>query len=371
MTSRIRVGVVGCGLIAQVMHLPYLRELSDRFEIAAICDTSPNVLERVGNWYGVERRCSRWEDLIEEPLDAVMVLTPGSHAPAAVGAACAGLHVFVEKPMCFGLREGYDMVQAAEQAGVVLMVGYMKRYDPAFERLREKLPSLEDVRMVRVTTLESPLRPYVAHYPLAAGGDVGQETLVRLQGDDDRRVDAELGDVDPELRRVYRWVLLDSLVHELNVLRGLLGEPDCLDVSHIWHDGLVVILTFQGVRCVVQWVDLPGIARYQQEFAFYAPDCRIAIQLPSPFLRSMPTELILEGGVPGTADSWRTSEVVSYDEAFKRELVDLHECIVHGREPRTPGIDGLRDVALCRSIIAAARTGQPVANPSAVELLVP
>ena len=55
-----------------------------------------------------------------------------------MAAAQAGLHVFVEKPMCFSAAEGRAMVAAAEQAGVTLMVGYPKRYDPAFARFAEE-----------------------------------------------------------------------------------------------------------------------------------------------------------------------------------------------------------------------------------------
>jgi len=54
--KRLRVGVIGSGLIAQVMHLHYLRELSDRFEIAAICDLSETTRNAVGDEYGVSKR---------------------------------------------------------------------------------------------------------------------------------------------------------------------------------------------------------------------------------------------------------------------------------------------------------------------------
>ncbi|MEA2160605.1 MAG: hypothetical protein QOD66_2985, partial [Solirubrobacteraceae bacterium] len=95
MATRKRVGVIGCGLIAQVMHLPYLAELSDRFEIAALCDVSDEVVEACAQRYSVSSIFTRAEDLLEQPLDAVMVLIPGDHAPLAIAAAGRGLHVFV------------------------------------------------------------------------------------------------------------------------------------------------------------------------------------------------------------------------------------------------------------------------------------
>ena len=55
MSGRAKVGVIGCGLISQVMHLPYLADLGDRFEVAAVCDLSPAVAEGCARRYGVQR----------------------------------------------------------------------------------------------------------------------------------------------------------------------------------------------------------------------------------------------------------------------------------------------------------------------------
>ena len=74
--ARIRVGVVGCGLIAQVMHLPYLAELSDRFELVAVCDLSP-AGQGLAERYGVQFAFTAWEELLGRRLDAVLVLTVG------------------------------------------------------------------------------------------------------------------------------------------------------------------------------------------------------------------------------------------------------------------------------------------------------
>lgn len=366
LAERTRVGVVGCGLIAQVMHLPYLAGLDDRYEIGALCDISPGVLGACAQKYGVARTFTRWEDLIDEAPDAVLVLTPGSHAPVATAAAHAGLHVFSEKPLCLSVAEGRELLAAAERSGVCLMVGTMKRYDPAYERLATLVAGLADLRLVRVTTLESPIAPYVAHYGLRTADDVPAATLAALAADDDARVEAALGDVDDETRRVYRAVLLDCLVHECNALRGVLGEPDRVTHASLSSTCVSFNLDFGGVPCHLSWVDLPGIAHYRQELAFYAPLRRVTLALPSPFLRSMPSELIIEDGDPLGPRATRTVEVIDYEEAFKLELIEFSECIRSGREPRTPGIDGLRDVALCEAIARAHVTGAPVDHPTVV-----
>ena len=62
------------------MHLHYLRELSDRFEIAAICDLSAETRDAVAREYAVASQFESWQQLIAQPLDAVLILTSGSHA---------------------------------------------------------------------------------------------------------------------------------------------------------------------------------------------------------------------------------------------------------------------------------------------------
>ena len=364
--ARIRVGVVGCGLVAQVMHLPFLRELSDRFEVAGLCDLSPGTLDAVADRFGVERRFTRWQDLLEEPLDAVMVLSSGSHGPPAIAALERGLHVFVEKPMCLSVAEGRAMIDAASGAGVTLMVGYMKRYDPAYERLQEMWPDLGEVRLARVTTLESPGPPYVAHVPLVRVDDVPADVAEQLRARDDATISAAIGDVPAEVRRAYAEVITASMVHELNAVRALLGEPDRLAFAGIRDDGVTLVLDVGAVRCVAAWVDLPGIARYQQEWAFYAPDHRARLVFPSPYLRNAPTLLVTEEGEPGTVRSSETVHLESFDEAFRRELVELHEAVTTGRPPRTGAEDALRDIALSQAIVAQHLDGRPRDHPSAV-----
>jgi predicted dehydrogenase len=364
-SERTRVGVVGCGLIAQVMHLPYLTELSDRFEIAALCDLSAEVAASCGQRYGVASVHTRWQDLVAQPLDAVMILTSGDHAPIAIAAAQAGLHVFVEKPMALATQDGARIVEAAQRADVRVLVGTMKRYDPAYERLREQLADLSDLRLVRVTTLESPLAPYVSHYPLVPRGPLDPDLAAALEHAEAQAVDRALGAADEETRWCYRWILLDNLVHELNALRGLLGEPTEIRSADLSRRCVSVNLRFGEADCHLSWVDLPGIARYKQEFGFYGPDQRLTLELPSPFLRSMPSKLIVEGGEPGSADSWRREETVSYEEAFKRELIEFSHCIVSGTQPRTSAQDGLADLLVCEAI-ARAHMGEPAALPSAL-----
>jgi predicted dehydrogenase len=361
---RLRVGLVGTGLIAQVMHLPYLAELADRFEVAAVCDIVGGSARACADRYRIPAAFTDWRELIGHPLDAVMILTSGSHAPIAIAAAQAGRHVFTEKPMCFSADEGRAMVAAAARAGVTLMVGYPKRYDPAFARFAEEAGQLAGARLLRVTTLESPLRPYVGHYPLLPRAPVPDGVAERLRADSEARVRSAIGPASPLERHVYEQVLLDTLVHELNTVRGLLGEPDRLDYVSLAQDTVTVMLRFGGLPVAIHWIDLPGIARYEMEFALYAPDRRVTLSFPSPFLRNEAAVLAVEGGEEGTARSWRTDETVSYASGFRAELEAFHDSAVNGTAPLTSGLDGLRDIALCQAIIECHRKAGPVDDPA-------
>jgi len=335
------------------MHLHYLRELRDRFEIAAICDLSQTVVDQVGEAYGIERRFTDWSALLEEPLDAVMVLTSGSHEPIAVAAAEAGRHVFIEKPIALSEAEGQAIIAAGKKARVRLMVGYMKRYDPAVERMAEELPRVSPMRFARSTTAEYPLKWYVSHYPIVRGTDIDPKLLASLEADDEARVTAAIGIDDPVLRFAYRHSLLDSMIHDINLMRGLLGEPRALRFASVAQAAISLFFEFVQTTAAMHWVNLQdGVARYQQEFAFFSPERRATLVFPSPFLRSAPTELVLEGGSQEAPRSWRTVETVSYEEAFKRELLEFHACVTTDREPRTTAEDAVRDVALCQKIIA-------------------
>ncbi|MDE3133639.1 MAG: Gfo/Idh/MocA family oxidoreductase [Acidobacteriota bacterium] len=351
MSSPIRVGVIGCGVIAQVMHLPHVSQSHD-FKLAAVCDIAEPVAEGCATRFGAQAAFTDWRAMLDSELDAVMVLTSGNHAPIAVAAARAGVHVFVEKPMALSVGDGLAMVEAAEAAGVCLMVGTMKRYDPAYERLAELLPQVRcDVRLVRVTTLESAFEPYVTHYPLLPPSPAPPEVIAELRAADEETVGSVLGDADEVTRFGYRWLLLDNLVHEFNALRGVLGEPTEVVYASLARESVSVNLRFGEIPCHLSWVDLmPGIARYKQEFAFYAPEQRFTLELPSPYLRNEPSRLVVEGGEVGSTHSWAREEILSYDEAFRRELDEFADCIGTGRVARTSGYDGLADLRLCEAV---------------------
>ena len=291
--DRLRVGVIGCGGVAQVMHLPYLRELDDRFRIAALCDISPGTLAAVAEHFGVppEGRYTDYRALVAHDLDAVLVLTPGSHAPAAIAAARAGRHVLVEKPMCFTLREADLMIAAARAAGVTLMVAYMKRYDPGYRFAQGAVRALRHLRAVEVHIWHPSEPQYLAHHRIARVADVPETTLSALRAESEALVREAIGEVAGWQSYAYVEVLLGSIIHDINALRGLIGAPEAVLSTEIWAGGNAVMSTFRygdGARGVLTWTFLDDVRNYREDLSFLATDGRVEVRFPSPFLKSVP-----------------------------------------------------------------------------------
>ena len=114
-------------------------------------------------------------------------------------------------------------------------------------------------------------------YKLQRGGPPPADLAQSLKHDDEARINAAVPDADPLSRWAYRMVLLDSLVHELNAMRGVMGEPDRLEFADIRETGLTAIFKYGATQCILAWVDLPSIARYSMEFAFHSPTRRLTL----------------------------------------------------------------------------------------------
>ncbi len=100
--SRISLGVVGLGSIAQIQHLPNLARLEDLFRVTAVADISPGLNRAIADRLPGEVFTSTdWREVCNHPdVEAVLLLTSGAHEQVTEGALRAGKHVFAEKPLC-------------------------------------------------------------------------------------------------------------------------------------------------------------------------------------------------------------------------------------------------------------------------------
>ena len=135
---RLRVGVLGCGPIAQFAHLESCAKAANA-DLYAICDAAPDLLARMAATYEPQRSFSDYDAMLAYPeLEAVIVATSDAyHVPMSIKALKAGKHVLCEKPIGVSVEEGESLAQAVKTSGKVLQVGHMKRFDPALEAARD------------------------------------------------------------------------------------------------------------------------------------------------------------------------------------------------------------------------------------------
>lgn len=334
------------------MHLPYLAELP-AFQIAAICDLSPTVLERVGDLYNVPRRSTEHSDVLDD-VDAVAILT-NDHADIAEEAALRGKHLFVEKPLSHSIADCDRVIEAARKSGVKLMIGYMRRFDPGYVYALKRLATLDTVRFVRVHDFGGSFAIHPNVYTLHRGDDIPAGVIETGRRRITETMLRSLGPGREHLVDAYYENLMSG-IHDLAMLRGILGSPTQIVHSElVGTNGLISLLDYgEGRLCSFEQVLMTDHAWWDQCISVYADNGVVSIELPNPYIRNAPTTVrvqLSEGDVPTT-----TTVPVSYDSAFKREWIHFADCIGNDIEPLTNGEDARADVAIALAMVQAVKT---------------
>jgi predicted dehydrogenase len=364
MSAPLRVGVIGCGGIAQMMHLPTLAERPDLFRIAGLADVSREVLDAVGARYGVaERHPDHRALLARDDVEAVLLLTSGCHREAALDTIASGKHLFVEKPLAFSLPETEEVAAAARRGRGKVMLGYHKRFDPAYLRARQAVAEMRDLRYVEVTVLhpdDAAARTHhailpVTERPLAPEEQLVRGTLSRMtEGPLTACVNRILGPQAPLERRVGAFLLFESLLHDIDAVRGILGPPEAVVSAHVWRGGFAQssLTRFPGdVRVQLSWILVPGYHRYEEALRFIGPDERVTLVFPSPYFRHFPTPLRIERMQGG--ELVVEEHTVSYEEAFRAELHEFRRCVRANVAPVPSVDDAVADARWMQAIAEA------------------
>ncbi|MCR5042230.1 MAG: Gfo/Idh/MocA family oxidoreductase [Clostridia bacterium] len=129
--SKLKIGIIGCGGIANGKHMPALKELGDMCEMVAFCDIVEQKAVDAAKKYGAEgaKTYVDYKELLaDDSIDVVHVCTPNrEHSFITVDALEAGKHVYCEKPMAKSYAEAKKMYDAAERTGKKLTIGYQNR----------------------------------------------------------------------------------------------------------------------------------------------------------------------------------------------------------------------------------------------------
>jgi predicted dehydrogenase len=357
------VGVVGGGLVAQAEHLPYLSSLRDRFAVAALAEPSRAVREALGARYGISGLYADHRALLDAGgLDAVVVCSPaGTHAEVVLDALDAGLHVFVEKPMCITLADADAIVSARDRKAKVVQVGTMKRYDPAVEAMLEALPeSAAELRYGSVVVNDAEFDPFFEPGEIVRGDDVPAAVIEATRRQEAEQVEQAVGSGDRNVVQAFSESFLGSMVHDLNVVHAMLerlGEPlpAAVVAGDWWNDGRAVYGAMRlqnGARVDLSWIQLLDTFEYRETIQFMFAEELHSLEFPSPWLKQHPT--VYRRSRRGER-AVETKVFTAYDESFSRELRHFHDCVVDGVSCRTPPEGARVDIDVLTQMFLAAR----------------
>ena len=357
----VRIGVVGCGAIAQVHHLPNLTALREEFEVTVVCDLSAGLAEYVAGAFGVPNHVTDYRELLASDIEAVILCHNDPKTVAAVAAFDAGKHVFIEKPMCFSLQEANAIIGAAERPGKVGQVGYMKVYDPAFELAKREVEGMDDIRFVQVNHLHPDNALHLRQFRIKRFDDLPESAVEEARLAREAALRDAIGDVPDSVKNVF-FLLSGSMIHDLYGLRMMLGMPSAVVSMEIWNDGRAVTTLLEypgGVRCVASWVDLPDLWDFKETLEVYGDNKRVILSYPTGFSRGILSAVTIQGIDPdGT--TYRKEPAIDWESAFSRELRHFHECITRGTPTRTSTASARDDVALIIDIVKAYMAREPI-----------
>ncbi|MEE0928203.1 MAG: Gfo/Idh/MocA family oxidoreductase [Acutalibacteraceae bacterium] len=158
MPEIIKVGIIGCGGIANGKHMPALQKVAD-CEMVAFCDIVEERAVLAAKEFGTENAAvyTDYRELLKDKtIDVVHVCTPNrSHSFITVDALEAGKHVMCEKPMAINSKEAKKMLDAAKRTGKKLSIGYQSRFRPDAQYLKKEADSgiFGDIYYAKATAL--------------------------------------------------------------------------------------------------------------------------------------------------------------------------------------------------------------------------
>jgi predicted dehydrogenase len=346
MSAPVRIGLIGLGEVAQLMHLPLLAD-DRRFEIAAVTDVSRSLTEYVAKRYGVPKTPGSAAELIADGgLDAVMILTPDFlHAPLLEQAIRAGKHVFIEKPAALTAAELEPIVALNRSNPKAVFVGYMRRFAPAFTALKQRLPERGEIRHVRIRDLIRESQFFVDQSRhLFTPTDVPPEAISEGRSRTKALLRSVMGEAaTAEQLRAYQ-VLTGLSSHSFSAMCELFGPPLKVAAARQHRGENVLVLFDYGHFTALYEAVIHDVARFDAGIEVLTMNQHFRINYDTPYIRNLPTRLEI---TTSYHDSTGT-EIIGpfYEDAFRVELDAFHRAVTTGEKPKTTLEDSLGDLRL-------------------------
>ena len=351
--NKIKVAIVGVGNISGV-HINSYLALPELFELYAFCDINPKRLEFMGKKFGITRLYTDEAEMLAAlpEIDAVDVCTwNAAHAPCSIMALNAGKHVFCEKPMAMTVEEAVAMKDAADKAGKLLMIGFVRRFGRDCDIVKDFVDggTLGEIYYTKVRYLRRNGCPggWFGNRELSGGGpliDLGVHVI-----DLARYV---MGNKKPI--SVY-GVTYDKIGKRTNIkgtkayIASTAGNSDiynCEDLASAlirFEDGSAISaeasfsLNIEKDENYVQFFGDKGGARLDSKLSIYTD---------------------MNGHLVNVAIPENTA--LEFDKIFKEEMRNFGEAINGTAECRNPAEDGIELMKILRAIYASAESGHEV-----------
>ncbi len=351
--SRLRIGIIGCGSVTQIIHLPTLNQLNDLFEVTALCDVSQNVLAGLGDDWGIATRLPDYQDLLAlDTVDAVLIANPDVfHAEVAIAGLRAGKHVLVEKPMCLNLAENDAIIAAEKETGLTVQVGTMRRYAPAFIEACRLVKELDEIRLAKVHDLIGKNSLVIEPTSrVVAADDIpsSMSEAMRERAADQIRV--AIGDAPAALQTAYR-MMLGLSTHDLSAMREMLGMPQRILYALQRCGGRYQTAAFDyGDFICLFSTGVDNIPRFDTYLQVYGDDRVIRVDYDTPFVRNLPITLRVTDTTDGM-NKRNTATHPGWGDAFTEEWRAFHQNVLSGQQAKSSPQDFRNDLVLFRDMI--------------------
>ncbi len=377
MAEPMKVGLIGTGGISNRHMIPYL-DHPDRVRLTAVCDIVESLAQEYAKKAGVEAIYLDFEEMLREAdIDAVDICTGhSSHAPLAIAAAKAGKHVIVEKAMAHTLQGCRDMIEAADKAGVTLMVAQHLRYAPEARAVKRFIDegNLGEIRAARTHTLGGggDRRPDDWMKDGKAGGgvmlvqSVHHLDLLRFYVGNVKRVMGISRSIQPNFLNDADDLVAATLEFENGAVGDLLASwstpvsPEGMSYMIFGSEGTV----HSTPPTIEQSLEAPvrqfgaimyGVRDQQQEKE------QARAMASGPLRRPLTRERLETMMRRPTFQPLPTNDTgLPSDDYFTNEILHFEECCRTGKEPISSGRDNLETMKVIFGIFESSRTGKVV-----------
>ncbi|KAH6889245.1 hypothetical protein B0T10DRAFT_572616 [Thelonectria olida] len=356
------VGLIGCGEVSQVVHIPTLGFLSHLFKITYLCDVSENALEHTRSKIGggppkttrnPEELCSSAE------VDVVFIVNSTEyHADHAILALQNNKHVLIEKPAAFNLRDLGRIKEAEKSSEGKAMVGYMRRYASAFQTAIKEIGGLDQIMYARVRDIIGPNSAFVSQsgtFPKRFT-DFRQEDTDDLKARNTESVETglkECGADTSDLNRLF-WQYLGGLgSHDLSAMRELLGMPLAVHGASVTLPFWNVLFKYPGFSVSYE-SGIDDVPRFDAHIEVYSKTKTVRIQYDTPYVKGLPITLHIAENCDGV---YKDSTVrVTYEDAYTQEMKELYDWITKDKPIKTTIEDSENDLKIFGMIVNALLT---------------